>query len=978
MKKILFWVLTACVACSAVAANIQFYLAVKGLNLQQTNIASPVIVTNESPYEFLAEVMATDTNNVTNASVKLPSKKLLMLTNVADAESAADLVTQTNFISKKLLDAAFAAGAYTFAILTPNGSNSATLKLPKDAYPSVPHIANWSDLQEIESELPCSIRWDAITNVGSGDFVLLDVEDTNGATIFSTPGFFQAGALNGTNASALIPAEALNPNSAYLAQLLVIKTGVRNTNAIGGVTGIGGYFDQTEFPLVTLPEPDSGGRVQFSSQNYSASKTDSNAVITVTRVGDESNTVSVDLTTSNGTALDGTNYLGVDMALTFAPGVTSTNIEIPILNDFKLTGSRTVNLTLNNLTGNAFFGSRSNAVLTIADSQKAGAGTLQFSPVSYTVAEATATVSLTVKRTGGTTGAAGVNFHTLNGTAMAGVDYVATNGTLIFPAGKSSLTIPVHINNNLNETNPVFYVALDASSGGAALGTNFLAQVTIVDNDSGGVVVLATTGYLTNESAGFFYVTVSRTGKGALASNASVDFTTTNGSALAGVDYAATNGTLTFGTKQSARRIAIPILANTNADGYQNFSFQIYNPQGGATIGTNRLDTFIIQRNTPCIVISNATYSVSEAATNAIINLVRFGSLLTPASVDFMTVDGSAISPANYRGTNGTANFPANVSTVKIAIPIVNSTTVQPDRSFNFIITNAVGGTPLGNVTNATVTILNDEFPGTIQFGATAFSAEEGSNAIVKITRTGGLASGVTVQFTMANGTAAAGTDYSNATQTVTFNAGVTNLSIGVPLYLNPLNTTARTVFLNLSSPTSGAALGANTNATLNILNNPAANAVPLNGPLFMKGTVGNAVFVVPVNYCTASSNPNLTFQLNAIWNTGTVNMPYQNLLTINIFPRVLGSLEFNDFSASCSAGFQFLPLTNPNAARTWSAGGQNVLTGGSYGIFTLDAIDYTQKLASGRFTIYMQETTGNVSGGGLNVTGSFRVSLTP
>jgi hypothetical protein len=979
-KQMFLLALIAALASPAIATDVQFYLAAKGLDLLQTNSAAPVVVTNESPYQFVAEVLAAGTNSVTNVTVKLPSRQLLNVTNVAGAEDAADFVAEQGFSTKKLLDANFKAGSYAFAIHTPDsGSNGASLKLPADAYPPTPQIVNWDGAQAVESELPFVLQWNALTNGGSGSnyLVSLDVTDTNGTTVFNTPEFFQPGALNGTNVSVEIPADGLSPGQIYDAQLLVIKAAVRNTSSVPGAAGIAGYFRQTGFPLATLPEPVSGGRVQLSAGSCSAGETDGDAVVTVTRVGDETQTVGVNLVTSDGTAADGVNYLGVNTALTFAAGMTSTNVSIPILDDFKLTGNLTVNLALSGLTGDVVLGGRSNAVLTIVDSQKAGAGTLQFSPTSYTVSEAAATVKLTVKRTAGTTGAVGVNFHTLDGGALAGRDYAATNGTLVFAAHKSSLIIPIRIiNNTLNETNPAFYVALDSTSGGATLGTNIYAKVAIVDNDPGGVVSLASAGYVTNENSGFFYVTVKRTGTGTLASNASVDFATVDGSSVAGVDYMATNGTLTFGTNQSSRTVAIPILTDTNANGYQDFSFQISNPQGGASIGAISNATLTIQYDAPCICISNASDVVSEAATNVAVNLVRFGSLLAPASVDFATVDGTATSPADYRGTNGTAHFSAGTGSVKILIPVVNHTTVQPDRFFDFTITNAQGGVPLGSTTNAVVTILNDEFPGAIQFAAPAFSGTEGSNAVVKIIRTGGLAGGVTAQFTMSGVTAVAGIDYTDETQTVLFNAGQTNVTILVPLILDPQNVKSRTVNLTLGSPTEGATLGTNAAATLTILNNPNPGAVPLNGPLFITGTIAGVPFAAPTNSCTASSNSLLPFQLNATWDTGTVSYPVQNQLIVSIYPRALGQQGFNNYSLTDSASYGTLPYANPNAAQTWSAGGNNSLTPGTSGTFILDVIDYTQKLASGRFTLYLRQTTGGVSGGYISVTGSFRVAL--
>lgn len=959
------------------AADVQYYMAVKGLSLRQTNAGAPVVITNESPFRFVAEVLASDTNNVTNVTVTLPSKLLTVITNVAGEEEVADFALEQGFINKALLDAKFAAGAYKFIIRALNdGSNSATLTLPKDLYPDAPHIANWADAQAIESKLPFVVRWDALTNVGSSDLILLNVEETNGNAVLSSPGFFQPGALNGTNLFAEIPLESLDPDHVYDAQLLVVKAAVRNTNSVAGATGVGGYFRQTKFPLVTLPNPGALGRVQFSSLNYSASENDGGAVVTVTRVGDESQTVSVNLATSDGTAADGTNYSGVNTTLTFGSDVTSTNINIPVYNDYKLTGNKTVNLALSGLTGEAVFGSRSNSLLTIVDSQKAGAGTLQFAPATYSVVESAALVTVTVTHTGGTAGAVGVNFHTVDGSAQAGLDYVATNGTLNFASPKTkSLTIPIRIlNDSINETNETFFIVLDSTIDGAALGTNVFAKVTILDNDPGGAVSIGNATYTTNENSGFFLLTVNRTGTGTLASGASVDFTTENGTALAGADYFATNGTLTFGSNELTKTISIAVTNDTIAEGDENFFFHITNPQGGAALGAISNATLTIKDDESSVTISNAAVSVNEAGTNVIITLIRSGALLTPVSVDFTTVNGTATNGLDYGATNGTLAFAANVGSKTITIPIINDTIVEGNETFGLRISNPQGGVQLGATTNETVTIVDNDFPGTVQFSSATYSGTEGSNAVIKITRTGGAASGQFVYFQMLPVSATPGLDYTNMTGYITFAAGETNKTILVPLILDTLNESTETVTLTLSilGGGGGLALGPTNLATLSILNKPDPNAVPLTGPVFIKGTIGTTAFNSLASACVATSSG--AFQLTPTWTTGSGLSSGLNQMTIE-GSRNLGTFIFNNNNGQ--ATYSQTPLQNPTGLRSWVVGNGTGFEG-THGTFTLDAIDNTLKLASGRFTLHMQEDTGSVPGGFIDVTGSFRVSLTP
>src|SRR5262249_29543960 len=111
-------------------------------------------------------------------------------------------------------------------------------------------------------------------------------------------------------------------------------------------------------------------------------------------------------------------------------------------------------------------------------------GTLQFNSSNYSVNENQGTATITVTRTGGSDGAVAVNYATSNGTATAGSDYTATSGTLSFAAGETSKTFTVPITNDtLVEGNETVNLTLSNPTGGATLGTQNTAVLTIQDDD---------------------------------------------------------------------------------------------------------------------------------------------------------------------------------------------------------------------------------------------------------------------------------------------------------------------------------------------------------------------------------------------------------------------------------------------------------------------------------------------------------------
>jgi pimeloyl-ACP methyl ester carboxylesterase len=107
---------------------------------------------------------------------------------------------------------------------------------------------------------------------------------------------------------------------------------------------------------------------------------------------------------------------------------------------------------------------------------------LQFAASTVEVAENASTVTLTVRRVGGTNGELTVNYATTDGTATDGNDYVGTTGSLTWADGDSSdktLTVTIS-DDSLSEGNETFTVTLGMPISGESLDS---ATVTISDDD---------------------------------------------------------------------------------------------------------------------------------------------------------------------------------------------------------------------------------------------------------------------------------------------------------------------------------------------------------------------------------------------------------------------------------------------------------------------------------------------------------------
>ena len=108
--------------------------------------------------------------------------------------------------------------------------------------------------------------------------------------------------------------------------------------------------------------------VRFTDSSFQVDETGGQATISVVRTGAEAGAVSVQYETSGGSATPGADFTNVSGSLQWADGELGIrSFTVPILNNNLPEGDETANLVLSGVTGGAFLGNPSNAVLTIYD-----------------------------------------------------------------------------------------------------------------------------------------------------------------------------------------------------------------------------------------------------------------------------------------------------------------------------------------------------------------------------------------------------------------------------------------------------------------------------------------------------------------------------------------------------------------------------------------------------------------------------------
>jgi Calx-beta domain-containing protein len=229
------------------------------------------------------------------------------------------------------------------------------------------------------------------------------------------------------------------------------------------------------------------GNLQFSVNSMNVIEDVGFATVTVVRKGGSVGTLTVEYTSTAGTATAGQDYVPPFGFLTFNSGETSKSFQIPIADDVATEPDETFEVQLN--AGNPeILGAPISLLVTIQDRNTdpviaQGSATVVEGNTGTRDALFTFSLSAATGRT------VSVNYTTQNVTASGGAscsspgtDYETASGTIVFQPRVTSVTIPVKICGDVNaESTERFRIVLSNTSN-AALGFP-QALGTITDDD---------------------------------------------------------------------------------------------------------------------------------------------------------------------------------------------------------------------------------------------------------------------------------------------------------------------------------------------------------------------------------------------------------------------------------------------------------------------------------------------------------------
>jgi hypothetical protein len=564
----------------------------------------------------------------------------------------------------------------------------------------------------------------------------------------------------------------------------------------------------------TLTIVDTLPSVQFDPASYSVGEGAGSAAVTATLSGPAAFTVTVDYATSAGTATAGDDYIAASGTLTFPAGTVAQTIDVTIVDDaLDEPAEETVNLALSN-PGNAELGTPTAAVLRIQDNDPQP--TVGFSTPVFEQAENGVKAFIVVELSAPSALSVTVDYATSDGTATAGSDYIAASGTLTFEAGTTSQSFSVSILDDLlDEPDETVNLTLSNASN-AVLGVP-TTTLTINDNDGAPTVQFSGSSYSVAEGGGTATITVTLSAQSA--QPVAVQYATGDGTATAGSDYTGTSGLLTFTPGQTVRTFTVAITDDGIAEPDETVNLALSSPTN-AVLGTQATATLTIldDDGQPTVAFGAASYSASEGSGQASIT-VRLSHLSASAvSVGYGTSDGTAVAGVDYQAATGTLTFAPGVTEQSFSVTIIDDLLDEENETLGLAL-SAPSNATLGTPSSATLTIVDDDNPPTVQFSDPSYSVGESvGSATIMVTLSGASGKAISVDYATSDGTAVAGSDYVATAGTLTFAVGETVQTFTVTIIDDLLNEENETLSLALSSPSSTVILGSPSSATLTIV----------------------------------------------------------------------------------------------------------------------------------------------------------------
>ena len=331
-----------------------------------------------------------------------------------------------------------------------------------------------------------------------------------------------------------------------------------------------------------------------------------------------------------------------------------------------------------------------------------------------------------------------------------------------------------------------------------------------------------------------------------------VTYATSDGNAtLADNDYLASSGVLHWNDGDSAdKTFTVTVKGDTTYEANETVNLTLSAPTGGATIvGINPATLTITNDDSaPSFSIADATHAEGNSGTTSFtFTVTRNGATDVTATVDFMTLNDSAVQPDDYTSNSGTLTFLAGDTSKPITVLVNGDTSFEADETFTVELSNATEATISDD--EGLGTIQNDDSQPTVQFSSASSAGTESASPVnLEVTLSAASSQTVIVNYAVNGASTAtdAGVDYTLLSGTLTLNPGDTSQNISLTVNDDSLDENDETLLVDLSAP-GKATLGTPATHAYTIQDNDAAPIFTISDVTLAEGNSGTTDFIFTV-----------------------------------------------------------------------------------------------------------------------------------
>ena len=569
------------------------------------------------------------------------------------------------------------------------------------------------------------------------------------------------------------------------------------------------------------------------------------------------------------------DYTSASGTLTFAAGATSAQISIATVDDDEPEDDETFLVSLDPPT-NAALGDAV-AVGTIRDDDALPRITITD---ARPVREGSGPAVFTVRLNRSSTEVVTVDYATSDGTAAAGDDYDAAEGSLSIPVGLTTGEISVAVvDDDITEVAETFDVTL--SNPGNAVIAEGAATATIRDNEQPNITIASARA---SEGDGTidFSVTLDQAGDEAV----TVAYATFDGTAVQPDDYTAAAGTLTIAAGDTAATVSVTLTDDTFTEDTETFVMRLSAAAGARIATAEAVGTVTDDDNLP--FIRGRTEADNIAENQGPVSIRYFLDRASDVEVSFNYSIRQA-SRGNYppsarcpwlieaAARTGTLTFRPGSTEVELRLTIIDNdvrcgsrvTQWDPDGlksdELTFVLSEPVNAVIQPDEERSALIVWDDEHQPDLEV-VNGYAWEGSGEATLVVRATHAYTSDITVDYEFESygdfNEATPGEDYTGTLwtpETLTIRAGETEAAIPIPIIDDDEAEGYELVWVYLSSPVNADITTCC--GSLRILDNDAAAQLSVGDVRVAEGA-GAAEFTivldpvldgaVTVNYATA------------------------------------------------------------------------------------------------------------------------------